>query len=300
VDDNAFAELREQRVRDPAAVARAAADRKRRPFTDESGRILIVAADHPARGVLGIGAESLAMADRNELLARLVAALSRPGVDGVLATPDVVEDLLLLGALEDKIVLGSMNRGGLRGAHFEMDDRFTAYDAAAIAASNLDGGKMLCRIDLADTASVATLESCARAVSELAQHQLVAMIEPFMARREHGRVVNDLSPEAVTAAAAIASALGSTSAYTWLKLPVCERAEKMESVVAATTLPIVLLGGETRGAAEAMFERWETALSLSGVRGLVAGRSLLFPPDNDVDAAVDTAVALVRPEIRKS
>ncbi|MHB1975252.1 MAG: Cgl0159 family (beta/alpha)8-fold protein, partial [Acidimicrobiales bacterium] len=32
-----------------------------------------------------------------------------------------------------------------------------------------------------------------------------------------------------------------------------------------------------------------------GVRGLVVGRTLLYPPDGDVAAAVDTAAALVRP-----
>ena len=55
------------------------------------------------------------MADRAELLDRLSVALSRPGVDGVLGTADIIEDLLLLGALEGKVVIGSMNRGGLAG-----------------------------------------------------------------------------------------------------------------------------------------------------------------------------------------
>jgi hypothetical protein len=55
------------------------------------------------------------MADRYDLLRRLLIAPSRPGVDGLLATADIVEDLLLLGALEDKVVFGSMNRGGLQG-----------------------------------------------------------------------------------------------------------------------------------------------------------------------------------------
>jgi hypothetical protein len=51
-------------------------------------------------------------------------------VDGLLATADIVEDLLLLGALENKVVLASMNRGGLQGSVFEMDDRLTGYDVA--------------------------------------------------------------------------------------------------------------------------------------------------------------------------
>ena len=52
-------------------------------------------------------------------------ALSRPEVNGELGTADIVEDLLLLGALEGKVVVGSVNRGGLAGTSFEADDRFS-------------------------------------------------------------------------------------------------------------------------------------------------------------------------------
>ena len=81
------------------------------------------------------------MGDRRELLRRLCTALEHPGVNGVLATPEVVDDLLLLGALEEKVVIGSMNRGGLQKASFELDDRFTAYRAQTIAAMGFEGGK---------------------------------------------------------------------------------------------------------------------------------------------------------------
>ena len=100
---------------------------------------MVVAADHTARGMLGAGSRAMAMADRGDLLDRLCLALSRPGVSGVLGTPDIIEDLLLLGALDGKAVFGSMNRGGLQGATWEIDDRFTAYDAAAIEAMGLAG-----------------------------------------------------------------------------------------------------------------------------------------------------------------
>ena len=146
----------------------------------------MIAADHPARGALRAGERPLAMADRADLLDRLVLALSRPGVNGVLGTPDVLEDLLLLGALDGKVVVGSMNRGGLAGTVFEMDDRFTGYDAAAIAAAGFEGGKMLTRIDPDDPTTVATLESCGHAVSDLAAHGLMAMVEPFISHRVDG------------------------------------------------------------------------------------------------------------------
>jgi DhnA family fructose-bisphosphate aldolase class Ia len=283
--------LRDLRARRPHAIADAAGRRRRRSLLGDDGRLMLVAADHPARGALGVQDRVMAMADRGELLRRLVVALQRPGVDGVLGTADILEDLLLLGALDDKVVIGSMNRGGLHGASFELDDRFTAYDAATIATMGYDGGKMLCRIDLGDHGSVATLEACAQAVTELAAHRLVAMVEPFMSQRSNGRVRNDLSPEAVVRSVAIASGLGATSAYSWMKLPVVA---DMERVMAATTLPTLLLGGDPSGSPDETFASWEKALRLPGVRGLVVGRALLYPPDDDVAAAVDVAASLVR------
>jgi hypothetical protein len=63
--------------------------------------------------------------------------------------------------------------------------------------------------------------------------------------------------------------------------------------MAASTLPALLLGGEVPVDPEMAFERWHKALRLPTVKGLVVGRSLLFPPDDDVAAAVDTAVSLL-------
>ncbi|BCJ62275.1 Cgl0159 family (beta/alpha)8-fold protein [Micromonospora endophytica] len=291
-DDLNFTELRRLRATRPQAVQEAAARRVRRPLLRPDGRLMLVAADHPARGALGVRGDGTAMADRYELLRRLSTALRRPGVDGVVATADVLEDLLLLGELDDKVVIGSMNRGGLQGSVFELDDRFTGYDAAGVAAMRFDGGKMLTRIDLADSSTVSTLEASASAVSELAAYQLLAMVEPFLSRRDaNGRVVNDLSATAVARSVAIASGLGGTSAYTWLKLPVVD---DMAAVMAATTLPALLLGGDPVGHPEETYASWGRALAVPGVRGLVVGRALLYPPDGDVAAAVDAAAALVR------
>jgi hypothetical protein len=287
--------LLETRARRPAAIAEAAAARRRPPApVDDDGRAMIIAADHTARGILGAGQRAEAMADRGELLDRIQLALSRPGVTGVMASPDILEDLLLLGVLDGKAVFGTMNRGGLQGAAWEIDDRFTAYDAAAIAAAGFEGGKMLVRIDPEDAATPATLEACARAVSDLAARGLVAMVEPFMAGSVEGRVRPILLPDAAIRASVVAAALGTTSAYTWLKVPVVD---DMERVIAATTLPTLLLGGEVARDQAATFERWGAALRVPGAIGLVVGRSLLFPPDDDVAAAVDTAVGLIpRPD----
>jgi DhnA family fructose-bisphosphate aldolase class Ia len=283
--------LTEIRAHHPEAVAEAAARRVRRPaLLGPSGRLMIVAADHPARGALAAGDRPLAMADRTELLRRLCVALDRPGVDGVLGTPDVIEDLLLLGVLDGKVVIGSMNRGGLAGSAFEIDDRFTAYDPATIAAQGLDGGKMLLRVEDDDPATARTLEGCANAVTGLARQRRMAMVEPFVSRRDGGRVRNVLTADAMTRAIAIAAGLGATSAYTWLKIPVVD---EMERVMAASTLPALLLGGEVSADQDTALAGWRKALALPGVMGLVAGRTMLYPPGDDVAAAVDAAVEVM-------
>ena len=284
------ADLTEIRVREPQSIADAWASRGRRPLVGDDGRLLVVAADHPARGALGVRGAGAAMASRSDLLERLVTALSRPGVDGVLGTPDVLDDLLLLGALDDKLAIGSMNRGGLQGASFELDDRFTAYSAAEIGDRGLDGGKMLTRICLEDPGTVATLQASADAVTALAQRRLMAMVEPFLSTREGGRVVNQLDPDSTIRSIHIAQGLGASSAYTWLKLPVVD---ELDRVMDATTLPTLLLGGDPQGDPHDTYAAWGRALDLPAVRGLVVGRALLYPPDGDVAAAVDIAAGLV-------
>ncbi len=286
-----YAAITEIRVQEPGAIERAADRRSRRNLIPEDGRLMIIAADHPARGANGVGDRPLAMGNRITLLERLETALARPGVDGLLASPDILEDLLLLGALEDKVVIGSMNRAGLQGAVFELDDQFTGYDAMSCAAMGLNGGKMLTRVALDDPGTLNTLTGTARAVNELSELGLMAMVEPFWSSRVNGRVRNDLSADAVIKSVGVCSALGRTSAYTWMKLPVVP---EMERVMESTTLPTLLLGGDPDTDPEETYASWRAALALPAVRGLVVGRTLLYPQDDDVAGAVDTAVSMVR------
>ncbi len=285
-----YTQVTDLRAAHPGAVARAWASRITRPAIQGDGRLMIVAADHPARGALAVGNRPTAMNSRTDLLDRLRAALADPGVDGVLATSDILDDLLLLGALENKVVFSSFNRGGLAGACFEFDDQMTGATADSTAAARMNGGKMLCRIALDDPGTVTTMAACAKAVDELAAHGLIAMLEPFMSSRVDGKVRNDLSADAVIKSVHIGQGLGSTSAYTWMKLPVVP---EMDRVMESTTLPTLLLGGDPPDPDEA-FASWEKALGLPSVRGLIVGRTLLYPADDDVSSAVATAVSMVR------
>ncbi|RSM43985.1 aldolase [Amycolatopsis balhimycina DSM 5908] len=288
--DERWRELLETRATNPGAIRQAYATRKRRSkLLSDNGTLFLVAADHPARGALSVGEDPLAMADRRTLLERLLVALANPAVDGILGTPDVVEELLLLGALHDKVVFGSMNRGGLAGADWEIDDRFTGYDARTLVDCGLDGGKMLLRLVGSDPGTIPTLQACADAVTELAAYGLVAMVEPLPYLRDNGKLVLQKDPVSLARAVTVASGLGTTSAHTWLKLPSTDSPE----VLGATTLPVVVLGGMPSGDTAADLASWGRTLRHDVVRGLVVGRTLLYPPGGDVGAAVEAAAKVL-------
>ena len=290
MSDLDFQALRDVRASNPGAVATALKNRQRRELLGADGKLMIVAADHPARAALGIGSEAMAMANREDLLERLATALSNPGVDGVLATPDIIDDLALLGLLDNKIVVGSMNRGGLRGASFEMDDRFGSYSMESISEAGLDFAKTLTRINFQDAGTAETLIATANAVNDAVAAGIPIMLEPFISEWVDGSISNVLTPEAVIQSIAIVSALGGSSAYTWLKIPyVADMARVMES----TTLPTLILGGDRAGDMESLYTEWASALTLPGVRGLVVGRSLLYPASSNTGDAIARAVDIV-------
>jgi hypothetical protein len=291
ISDTDFRRLTDIRVHEPEAIAKALTARPRRDTLTRGGVLFIVAADHTARGMVALGTEARAMADRRSMLDRLLTALENPRVDGVLASADIMEDLVLLGALDNRVAVGTMNRGGLAGANWELDDRFTAYDTEHLLAANLDAGKMLLRIDPHDAGTVRTLHACSRAVQALSDHQMMAMVEPIPYTKNTSRTaVWDSNPEHLLKAVGVCAALGGTSAYTWLKI---QATADIAAVAAMTTQPLLLLGGAPGPDPEATFSAWERALAEPTVRGLVVGRALLYPPDGDVATAVGRAADLV-------
>lgn len=291
VDRADYAALIEARVHEPAALRRALVTRRRRPLVGPDGRLMLLAADHTARGMLAVGSDPLAVADRYALLDRLVRGLSVPGVDGVMASADVLEELAWLGCLDDRVAIGTMNRGGIIGASWELDDRVTAYDVEHVVSSGLDGGKTLLRIEDTDPGVARTLETVARITTGLSDAGLMSLVEPLpYLRDEEGRARLDTREERLIKVVAIASGLGASSAHTWLKIPATEHPEL---VAAATSLPILLLGGDPGAAWEQVFQRWERALAVPNIRGLVPGRPLLYPTDLTVEEAVGRATRLV-------
>jgi DhnA family fructose-bisphosphate aldolase class Ia len=288
-----YAALMEARVFEPDSLRSALASRSRRTVSGTDGRLLILAADHTARGMLAASGDPLAVADRFTLLDRLVRSLSEPGVDGVLASADILEELAWLGALDGRLAIGTMNRGGVIGARWELDDRMTAYDADHVESCGLDGGKVLLRIDDTDPGVARTIESVASVVTQLADRRLMCMVEPLPYLKDpSGRAVLDPSDERLIKVVAIASGLGSSSGYTWLKIPGSDR---MREVAGATSMPVLMLGGDPGADAARTFDRWAAAMREPNVRGLVAGRALLYPQGGAPEDAVRRAAAIVHP-----
>jgi len=146
-----FEAITDLRVDDPDKILFEAQRRRSRPRLTLDGRLVIVATDHPGRRVTGWSGNPLAMGDRHAYLARALRALMAPSVDGIMGTTDFMEDLLALSYLvrgsggpsflDNKVLVGCMNRGGHAGVEGEIDDRFTCFTAKQIKRMNFEGGK---------------------------------------------------------------------------------------------------------------------------------------------------------------
>ncbi len=286
VFDERLTSVRETRARLPELVRNRHATRRRRPVAGHDGRLLLIEADAPAAANLAVGDYPAGLADRGELLFRLVTALAHPRVDGVIAAVDVIDDLLMLEALEDRLAIGSMNHGGLAGSVFALDSRFTGYDADTVIVSHLDGGKLNLRIDPLDAVTAGSIESCGHAVTGLASGSVLALVAPSWCRRVGAELEPDLSVDALIRAVDVASGLGGRSQFTWLLVP---PVDDLAHVMAATTLPVLLLAGD----AGVEDPRLPDLLSLPGIHGMVVPEGMLYPSDGDVLAVIERAAELV-------
>ena len=284
-----FDQITEIRVQHPEIIEREARRRRTRHRLTTDGKLVLVAVDHVGRGVTQIREDQLAMADRYQLLARVRRLLEDEDLDGVLGTGDVIEELLILSYLERRqpggsfldrrVMVGSMNRGGLAGTSFEMDDSFTCMTAERLAELRCDGGKMLYRLDAQDAASGRTIHACAEAINALRRRKLAAFVEPLEVKRENGNYHTVKDSSALIRQCGIAAALGESSSHVWLKLPY---GNDFEGVCRATTLPILLLGGPARESLHDTLKDFAEGLTCSRrVRGAIIGRNLLFPSHGD-------------------
>jgi len=293
--------IAEVRVERPRSVLEYAAKRKRRERLAYDGKLLILAADHPARMVTAAPGDPLGMGNRVDYLGRILRVAATVGLDGVMSTPDIIDDLLIVDMLnveaggrsflDDRLLVGCLNRGGLIGAKFEMDDRMTAYTPQSLVKMGLDGAKLMCRVDMAEEGSGRTLEYCAKAINECNDLGLSVFLDPLPTEKVDGIYRVKKTAEANIKLMGVASALGYSSLNTWLKITY---SPDFDRVVQAASMPLLMLGGESRGNPLETLEQFHNGMRLGGnVRGAMVGRNILFPGPDDpraVAAGVDAVI----------
>lgn len=281
--------ITEERVNHPERIREEAEARRTRPRLTSDGRLLIVAADHPGRFVTAASGDPLAMADRHQYLARIVRLLTQSTVDGIMSTPDILDELLILSSfvrqrrgesfLDGKLLVGCMNRGGLAGASFEMNDRFGAYQAAEMKRMGIDAAKMMFRLDLENPDSGATIQACAEALRELAALDIPAFLEPLPVERQDGKYKVIKTAQAMARVIGVATALGNSTRLLWLKVPYVE---DYAAVARASTCPMLMLGGGSRDDPREVISEFAAGMAAGGnVRGVLVGRNILFPGEAD-------------------
>jgi DhnA family fructose-bisphosphate aldolase class Ia len=288
-----FDEITETRVTQPEIILKEARSRKRRTVLTHKGRLVILAADHPGRMVTKSGTDPIGMADRYQYLGRVLRVITHPQVDGVMATTDVIEDLFIVNHLvkkaggpsflDEKVILGSMNRGGLAGVEFEMEDTFTSFTAESISLLNLDGAKLMFRLDITSRDSGKTMYLSSQAINELNRREIPIFLEPLYVTPSNYKMQKTL-PEMVKIIG-VASAMGDSSRNLWLKIPY---GENYAQIVKATTLPLLMLGGESQGNPTGVLAEFAAGIKAgANVRGALVGRNILFPgPDDPLAVAL--------------
>jgi DhnA family fructose-bisphosphate aldolase class Ia len=120
---------------------------------------------------------------------------------------------------------------------------------------------------------------CSTTVTEMNAVGLPTFLEPLPVVKDNNNYKVVKTAEALAKIVGVASALGDSSRYLWLKLPYCEN---YDVVAGATTLPILLLGGESVGDATPLLREIAAGLAAGpNVRGALVGRNVLYPGSED-------------------
>ena len=289
--DAVFSAITEIRVNNPEVILQEAAARKKRKRLTKDGKLTVLAADHPGRMVNKSGDDPIAMADRQEYLGRVLRVVTNPDFDGIMATTDIIEDLFIVNYLvkkgggpsflDEKVMLGSMNRGGLAGTAFEMDDTFTCFSVDSIRLLRLDAAKTMFRLEVASRDSARTMLANADIISELNRYEIPCFLEILFVSADGYKVQKSLTE--MVKAIGVASAMGDSSRNLWLKIPF---SEDYPRVVRATTLPLLMLGGESKGDPTGTIGEFVAGMKAgANVRGALVGRNILFPGKDDPLAA---------------
>jgi DhnA family fructose-bisphosphate aldolase class Ia len=225
-----------------------------------------LAADHRARGMI-----TVERYDR--YLGALLAA--SPHCEGLMASAQPLRDLVRAGAAKGKETYLSLNRTGLAGSAFELDDRLVASVESA-AAAGYTGVKVMTRVDLSDPLTAPALELLGQVLERSFAAGLEAMVEPLSWK--DGSL--DRSADGIVLAAVIAHDMGAPL----LKVPVPEapageaRVEAVARVTGSVGVPVLVLGGPRGASRSRLLDEIADGMA-GGAAGAVIGRAVYQDPD---------------------
>ena len=285
-----FDQITKVRAEQPDLVVAEAEARERRPTLTLDGKLTILAADHLARMVTNLGDNPVGMGDRQQYLGRVLRVMTTPGIDGVMGTTDILEDLLIInhlvkeaggpGFLDGRLMIGCMNRSGLAGSAWEMDDRMSSWTAESLSMMRLDGAKVMFRLCLEEPElSNRTMEYCYQAINDCNELGIPTFLEPIPVKHVEGKYVFQRDYVSLIKTVSVAYGMGDSSRYLWLKIPY---GDQYELVARAVTCPLLMLGGESTGDPTGIIQQFEAGMKAgNNIRGALVGRNITFPGQDD-------------------
>ena len=269
--DASWTRIVTHRVRRPNVVkARLQSRRRRDQAVPLDGQLVLIA------GNQAVDPRNGNVVSRRELLDRLVEALSAPGIDGVVASADLLEELTLLNVLEHRLAIcsGPGEQQGVAGA--------------TIVAANFDGAHIATSGSGGSHGSV-----IADQVAELQAAGVPALID-LVQSNDDDRSEFDTEWRDWIEPFQSASRVVSTGAGVWFTLP---SIVGMSSLAAQTAFPVLVRDTDVPIDASAWATLFSGELPLN-VRGMVIGASGLFPITESVGDATEAIAESIRQRVR--
>jgi len=289
ISKDIFDSICEIKVNTPEIITSESISRKRRKNITKDGKLLLLATDHNARMITDYDGDIVRMGNRYEWLSSIVRILICNEIDGFEGTPDIIEDLLILNYiskkssgidfLSNKLMIGTVNRGGLKGTSWEMDDQCTCFTVERIAYLKLDGVKFMFRIDIDDDRSGKIIKYCSDIVNQSTKKGLPIFIESLYVHKTRNGYSVDTTTVNLVKVNGVASALGNSASMKWLEIPFNNNFER---VSISTTCPILALpNGVARKALDVVQEYDINKSVAKNIRGMLLGTNVLLPMDED-------------------
>lgn len=282
LNDDVFRKLNEIKAFHPEVVLKETANREKPGFPHK--RLVFAAADHNARMINEYKGNPIGLSNRREYLTRLVRMLQSDSVDGVEATSDIIEELIIINKirkdagekdfLKGKMLVGTVNRGGLKNTIWEMDDLPVCFTVERINKLNMDGVKFMIRINPMDERAKYTVKYCADAINEAEKYGLPVFIEALYVETTENGFAMKTDSESLCKVVGVVGALGCTGANKWIEVPLNN---EYHIPVGATTCPVFVVPDEIESEPEAVVKEYTKEIGIAdNIRGILLGRNVMY------------------------